>query len=212
MSYEPTINNILRDKAQRWSLNYYNDKTTSYDVPLARAHAMLELMEKESEFKVAQKTHASFLAISKNPNQRLKEDIKAIESKIGQLKADISRLVFISHGAVRTYSLSSAQDIIDTLAYKQLLEQQRTSGIQGARNLFMANGDEAAMRESVEAVETRFRAVMASLDAAPRPVAAPEPEPEPEAPQTKKRNRRYDEEDYDWDELEKVGGWRMTNW
>ena len=212
MSYEPA-NNILRDKAHGWSLNYYNDKTSSYDVPLARAQAMLELMKKESELQAAQKTHASFLAtMTKHTQGRLKEDIKAVESVIGQLKSDVSRLSFISYNVFRPATLSAAQDNADTLAYKQLVEQQRFSSLQRLRNLFMENGDEEAMRQGVAAVEERFKSTMASLELvkeAPTQVAAQAHEPVA-APKKVKRHRA-DEEDDDWAEPE-VKGWRSNEW
>lgn len=214
MSYE-SINNILRDKAQGWSLDYYNDKKTSYDVPLVRAQAMLELMKKEGEHLAAQKKHASLLALSKTtskPSQRVKDEIKAIESVISQLKGDVLRLSFTSHGATRCYSSSKAEDIINILAYKQLLEQQRFSSLQGVRNIFMMTGDEEAMCQGVEQVERRFTANMASLDSIKL-----SSEPQPESAQesgvaSAKRNRRYrEEEEDDWPEHE-VKGLRSGDW
>jgi hypothetical protein len=221
MSYEPA-NNILRDKAHGWSLNYYNDKTSSYDVPLARAQAMLELMKKEGELQAAHKAHASFLAtMTKQTQGRLKEDIKAVESVIGQLKGDVSRLSFISYNVFRPATLSASQDNVDTLAYKQLLEQQRFSSLQKLRNLFMESGDEEAMRQGVAAVEERFKSTMASLDTTT--VLAADAAPAVFTPTAafaavaevvhKKRTKRYSEaEDDGWDELEKVGGWRSNDW
>ena len=216
---EAVVNNILRDKAHGWSLNYYNDKTSIYDVPLARARSMLELMKKEGELHEAQKTHAAFLEV-KRPTARLKEDIKAIESIISQLKREVSRLSFTSYGAARASSLSRAEDIIHTLSYKKLLEQQRSSSLQRVRNLFMVDGDVEAMRQGVEAVETRFTTSMASLSplkpavlvnaaaaSVAEAVAAPAPAPVAEAVQSK-RSRAYSEEvDDEWTEPE-MKGWR----
>ena len=217
MSYEYSINNILRDKAQGWSLDYYLDKRTSYDVPLARAQAMLELMEKESELQVAQKKYASFLAASKGAGQRIKDDIKAVESVISQLKGDISRLSFISNGAYRPPSFLRAHEAIDTLLTKRMLEKQRLMLLHSARNIFMRNGNEQEMRQSVEAAETRFSAAMASLEPAPGPAPEPAPvaAPEPAAgqePAPKKRNRHYSEDDDDWEEPEQLKGWRNKEW
>jgi hypothetical protein len=215
--HEPTVANILRDKAHGWSLNYYNDKASIYDVPLARARAMLELMKKETELHAAQKRHAGFLACSKRPEGRLKEDIKAIESVISQLKSEVSRLSFTSYGAARASSFSRAEDIIHTLSYKQLLEQQRTSSLQRVRNLFMVDGDVEAMRQGVETVETRFTTSMASLSlltpaalvsvaVAPVAAAALAPVAEPAAAQPK-RSRAYSEEEEEWTEPV-LNGWR----
>jgi len=212
MSYESTINNILRDKAHAWSLNYYNEKATSYDVSLARAQAMLELMKKEGELHAAQKTHASFLALSKNPSPKLKGDIKNIESVIGQLKSDVARLCFTSHGATRPYSLSGAQDIIDTIAYSQFLEKQRFSSLQGVRNHFMVTGDEEAMREGVVTTEDRFSTAMASLGTVLPSKVPLEVEPSVPLESHKKRNRRYEEEDDGWVDPEQVKGWRNKDW
>lgn len=218
--HETTVGNILRDKAHGWSLNYYNDKTSIYDVPLARARAMMEMMKKEAELQAAQKTYAAFLACSKRPEGRLKEDIKATESVISQLKGEVSRLSFTSYGAARASSFSRAEDIIHTLAYKQLLEQQRFSSLQRVRNLFMLHGDEEDMRKGVETVENRFITSMASLSlltpaalAAPAPSAAAEaaaeaaasPSASPSASQPK-RARAYSEEE-EWTEPE-MKGWR----
>ena len=211
--HETTVANILRDKAHGWSLNYYNDKTTIYDVPLARANAMLELMKKEAEFQKAQKTHAAFLACSKRPDGRLKEDIKAVESAISQLKSELSRLSFVSYGATRAASFSQAEDIIHTLAYKQLLEQQRFSSLKGVCNLFMVSGDEEAMRQGVEKVENRFTTSMASLGLVKAvPAASQEPSAPAAAPVSQpKRTRAYSEED-DWVEEHNVKGWRKEEW
>jgi hypothetical protein len=217
------VGNILRDKEHGWSLNYYNDKTSIYDVPLARARAMLEMMKKEAELQAAQKTYAAFLACSKRPEGRLKEDIKATESIISQLKSEVSRLSFTSYGAARASSFSRADDIIHTLAYKQLLEQQRFSGLQRVRNLFMLDGNEEAMRQGVETVENHFITSMASLSlltpaalAAPAPAATSGPvavaaaAPVTEAPVQSKRSRAYSEEE-GWTEQEQeqeLNGWR----
>lgn len=215
---EPTVANILRDKAHGWSLNYYNDKSSIYDVPLARAYAMLELMKKEAELHAAQKRHAAFLEV-KRPDARLKEDIKAVESIISQLKREVTRLSFTSYGAARASSFSRAEDIIHTLSYKQLLQQQRSSSLQRVRNLFMVDGDEEAMRQGVEAVETRFTTSMASLSplkpaalvtaaaaAVAEAVAAAAPVAEPAQ---SKRSRAFSEEveEEDWTEPE-LKGWR----
>lgn len=219
MSYESTINNILRDKAQGWSLDYYLDKRTSYDVPLARAQAMLELMEKEIELQSAQKKYASFLAASKGASQRLKNDIKAVESVISQLKSDVSRLVFISNGAYRPSSIFRAHEAINTLLNKRMVEKQRIMLLHNVRNTFMRNGNEEEMRQGVEAAESNFATSMASLAAAPAPASGPMPvpvpvpvaEPEPEAA-PKKRNRAYSDEDDGWEEPEQVKGWRSKDW
>jgi hypothetical protein len=202
-TFLPTVANILRDKANGWSLDYYNDKKTIHDVPLLRAQAMLELMKKEGELEAAQKKHAAFLACSKRPDQRLKDDIKAVESVVSQLKSEASKLAFSSHGAERAYSFSNAEDIIHTLAYKQLLEQQRSSNLQSIRNNFMVNGDEEAMRQAVAAVESRFTTSMASLSQLkPAPAPSPAPALAPVAGRSKKCVS-YSEDD-DWVDLEQL--------
>jgi hypothetical protein len=213
--YEPVVSNILRDKAHGWCLDYYNDKKTSYDVSLLRAQSMLELMKKEGELQKAQKTHAAFLASSKRPDARLKEDIKAIESLISQLKGEVSRLSFTSYGATRASSFFMAEDIINTLAYKQLLEKKRNSSLQRLRNLFMMDGDLEAMRQGVATIEENFTTTIASLSPlkpaslaapVPVPVAAPVPVPVTEVVQSK-RSRAYSEEVEEWTEPQ-LKGWR----
>jgi len=212
-TFLPTVANILRDKAHGWSLDCYNEKKTIHDVPLVRAQAMLELMKKEVELQQAQKKHAAFLASSKRPDQRLKEDIKAVESVISQLKGDVSRLSFMSYGASWVSSLAMAEDVIHTLSYKQLLEQQRSSNLQSIRNNFMLDGDEDAMRQAVEKVETRFTTSMVSLSlvkaAAKQEPAAAAPAAAPAAASHPKRTRAYSDDE--WEE-HNVKGWRSDEW
>ena len=57
--HETTVGNILRDKAHGWSLNYYNDKTSIYDVPLARARAMMEMMKERTTDKTSRRRESS---------------------------------------------------------------------------------------------------------------------------------------------------------
>ena len=196
MSYEST-KNILRDKAQGWSLDYYKCKGTSYDVPLVRAEAMLELMKKEGELEILQKDLAAFVAtVPKEPQGSSKQHIKQMESMVSQLKSEMSALSFTSYGADRPSSLSKAQDIYDIILYKKLLEKQRIMLLHSVRNLFMRNGNEEEMRQGVVMAESRFAAAMASL----APAAAAEPAPAP-VPEPKKRSRAYSEDD-GWDEEE----------
>ena len=201
--YEPTVENILRDKAQRWSLDYYKEGKSTYDVSIARAEAMLALISKENELPAKQKILEmlnSHLAVS--PTKKIKDEIKAEEAAIRQIKAEMSRLSFICGPSV---PLHAAQHNLETLIFKRYLEKNRIEGLQNLRNMFMHDQDEDYLRRGVTWVESRFETLMATSTKGAVSTPAPVPYLEPQQPSEatwRQRKRRDIQEDDGYAEVE----------
>lgn len=159
-AYEPTVANILRDQKSGWNTDYYkNDTTTSYDVALARAEAMHQLLIKEAEMHVIQeklsvrekeKTNSDWQAMNK------KDDIEAMKGSIDAIKREISALYLTVRDMEWPTSIQAAADIVHTIRYNRLLEQQRASGLQRLRNTFKEDGNLDYLRRGVTWTETYF--------------------------------------------------------
>ena len=179
--YESTVENILRDKAHGWSLDYYKDGKSIYDVDIVRAETMLALISKENELPAKQKNLemlTSHLAVSPS-SKKIKDEIKAEEAAIRQIRTEMSRLSYICGLSV---SLQKAQNNLDILIFKRYLEKNRAEGLQNLRNMFMHDGDEDFLRRGVTWVESRFDTLMATSTKGAVSTPAPVPYLEPQQP------------------------------
>lgn len=201
--YESTVENILRDKAHGWSLDYYKDGKSIYDVDIVRAETMLALISKENELPAKQKNLemlTSHLAVS--PSKKIKDEIKAEEAAIRQIRTEMSRLSYICGLSV---SLQKAQNNLDILIFKRYLEKNRAEGLQNLRNMFMHDGDEDFLRRGVTWVESRFDTLMATSTKGAVSTPAPVPYLEPQQPSEatwRQRKRRVSQEDDGYAEVE----------
>lgn len=170
--YAATVGNILRDKAQGWSLDYYKDDgKSSYDVAIARAETMVQLVIKSNEASTLyQKLNAleKIVSLSKQEEKARLADVKKVEIAIEHNKTDMRNLAFTTIDMVMPSTLQEAEGNIATLAYKRVLEKQRMAVLQLARNQFMCDCDEELLWRTVTYAETRFTALMSECrDSAP---------------------------------------------
>jgi hypothetical protein len=197
--YESTVENILRDKAHRWSLDYYKDSKSIYDVGILRAETMLALIAKENELPPKQKMLELLnkqMAVS--PTKKIEAEIKAEESAIRQIRVEMSKLSYICGPSVL---LQVAEHKLETLTFKRYLEKNRAEGLQNLRNMFMHDGDEDFLRRGVTWVESRFETLMATSSSTPVSTPTPVPYLQPQQPseatwRQKKRRVSQDDDGY----------------
>lgn len=87
--YAHIVSSICRDKESGWRLDYYKDAPTSFDAPLARAHAGLEyerVVEKDAAVR-AELNACEKGFVDVNPEE--KEKLAAMRRRLETLKAEL---------------------------------------------------------------------------------------------------------------------------
>jgi len=153
-SYEETVENILRDKAYRWSLDYYKEtEKTSVDLALDRAMIPLRRMavalaSAKTAKETATKVHKEAKETLTISNMKLSAQKKAEQEYEAAEKVldDAERLE-----AFLEYELQVLEESeeLHILKLKQFVERFRARSFRNLRNRLQKDGDVDYMRRAV---------------------------------------------------------------
>jgi hypothetical protein len=176
-SYDFVIDNILRDRDNGWTLNYYKpSRNSSCDAEIARINQ--EIIECTTAIAVNQKLVTKIEENIKNASQKNKKiavdramrsaikDEMGVETKWGQeaAEADTSHLVFKSDLVekwknqrntaeeeirIDTRRLKEIKSLLPKWEWNRYLELSLESNIQRLRNQFVIDHDEEFLRKGV---------------------------------------------------------------
>ena len=146
-AYEGVVENILRDKANRWQYDYYKEGTTGYDVHVGRAVAecrkyTLQIKKHETALNTITATLDASRKDPKHPDYKklTAKQVEALETEY----TDICKLK-----CEQMVLLDGAQATKREVEWKQYVQKKRIEMIQAVRNTFMNNGDEDFMARGV---------------------------------------------------------------
>jgi hypothetical protein len=149
--HEHVVENILRDKADGWRHDYYNDPSTGYDIHVARSQAEVDrykvLIKKYDT--ALNKLAATLDASKKDPTdpgfkKLTQKEAESLETEYTDLyKLKCEQLVL----------LDGAGKSLQELEWKQYLQKKRLALLHMLRNTFMLNGDADYMTRGVTWVE-----------------------------------------------------------
>jgi hypothetical protein len=146
--YEHVVDDILRDKAYGWSLNYYSDSAkTSWDVAVGRTALRIVKLEEgvaynktllaASEDKIKRSrlepNDANYLKISKVALQAVDQAYATATDEIGEMTKELEEL----------------RPLQEEQIWKQYVEKRTGATLRQLRNKFQIDGDVDFMRRGV---------------------------------------------------------------
>jgi hypothetical protein len=148
-SHRPVVENILRDKQSGWIHNYYMYAGTSVDIPLARAHAALEL----KNIHTATLPFENELAALKKRVPLDAKEMTRVKGIIYKNNCEAKRLSAIVGAGEFLKNYTSINATVEELEKKKFTEEYRRSHLQRLRDKFKKDGDIEYLTRAVTWVE-----------------------------------------------------------
>ena len=149
--HEHVVENILRDKADGWRHDYYNDPSTAYDVHVGRIQTEIDRYRVVSKkYEAALNKITATLEASKKPASD-PEFKKLPQKELDALEGGYSELYKLK--CEQLMLLDGASKALQEMEWTQYLEKKRLSMIHMLRNTFMLDGDIDYMTRGVTWVE-----------------------------------------------------------
>ena len=125
VKHEHVVNDILRDKASGWALNYYREAASSVDVALARAIAGMDRDALEAESVTLRKSLAAMEGHGEG--QEKKEVVEDMRQRLDTLKREIE---YVQDKSIKENKRKEAEDLKASIAtVRKEMEDSRTTEI-----------------------------------------------------------------------------------
>lgn len=126
VKYEHVINDILRDKASGWALNYYREAASSVDVALARAIAGMDRDAIEADSVTLRKSLAAMEGHGE-VGQEKKAAVEEMRQRLDTLKREIE---YVQDKSIKENKRKEAEDLKASIAtVRKEMEDSRTTEI-----------------------------------------------------------------------------------
>jgi hypothetical protein len=149
--YEHSVENILRDKADRWRHDYYSSTSTIYDVD----HTTLLLSIRKTKAEISRCEKSLTDITQKIENSKLdpkhQKYVKLTAKDVEELEAEYIEIY--KKKCDQMIALDSAQLEETKIGWKRYVEVTRYKLLNYVRNKFMIDGDQDFMTRGVTYVE-----------------------------------------------------------
>ena len=156
--FESVVQDIIRDRDYNWSLNYYSDNTTSWDVDLAKT------VESINDIENAIKINKAILANSKEKlvRNRLEPDDKMYLKLSAKAKEDINQSYAqaIDDLNLSTKQLEELKPLKNEQTWKQYVDKMGTCNLRTLRTKFRKDDDIEYLQRGVTVVMTNVYKLM----------------------------------------------------
>jgi hypothetical protein len=126
VKHEHVVNDILRDKASGWALNYYREAASSVDVALARAIAGMDRDALEAESVTLRKSLAAMEGHGEG-GQEKKAVVEDMRQRLDTLKREIE---YVQDKSIKENKRKEAEDLKASIAtVRKEMEDSRTTEI-----------------------------------------------------------------------------------